>query len=653
MPLIPEKVYPHHLQRAALRRDRLESLSDYNKIRKMQLKAKLEDKKATGDRIIKANAENGLQWDVLFSGNQAFTLYRSPHSKDTERFRLGRGSFGSVLLGQDIDTGEWVAIKLFLENNEESKSSIIRENETLESLGLLVSALENASVMKLAYGSNLSNSLFDEEGHRRPMSPHEKLALCLDLVKNLQHLHDAKFIHCDLKLENMMWDPKTQKSHIIDVGLAQKMDLHGQYVTSSQMGTLGYMAFEIVNPLSKGHVIYSRQSDNYALGLVLAMILSDKSKNDIFDTTLGRGRGFYLDHPALTPDGAPCPPQIAEKIATVFSDVLSPNESGLPQFVASLLDVNPQNRPDSLIALIDILERLLKLTPDESLEEPAASATINLASKYLSTAEQPLMPGQASCSPADIPNIWKLALFKDSNILELFISTKNNKFYADNHYGVPQEYLTFDEAVEALCHENDIATLIKNSDLIALPPKAHVESTITFKPALKAKISSVEPMEFSANELHLFSELLSTSLPSNLEESLARISQDAKTQARIPLDGDDNVKFKNEITELHASFSKMLANKIAFSPDERIIMQNTMEQLQRLKDGDAFTMMNVMDFGNILVDARIKNLTRKFDGKHLFENPIERSLKTRSKTLLALIEKYYPTPRASLNPSSP
>ncbi|GKB63607.1 serine/threonine-protein kinase HT1-like protein [Tanacetum coccineum] len=86
------------------------------------------------------------------------------------------------------------------------------------------------------------------------------IRFALDIAKGLSYLHSEKIIHRDVKPENMLMDDK-KLIKLADFGESVVEPL---YMKSGEVGTLGYMAPEV---LSKKQ--YSHKCDVYAFGICL------------------------------------------------------------------------------------------------------------------------------------------------------------------------------------------------------------------------------------------------------------------------------------------------------------------------------------------------------------------------------------------------
>lgn len=189
---------------------------------------------------------------------------------------LGRGGMGTVYKGWDTGLKRWVAIKVLtakLEGGEE-RARFQREAETTAALqhpdivGIYDVAREGDRhfiVMKYVEGRTLSGQTLP---FRRACEIMARVARAVD------HAHDRKVVHRDLKPQNVMID-STGKPWVMDFGLAKQLS-GGLNLTSpgSIVGTPSYMPPE----QAAGNLAQvDARSDIYSLGAILYEIVTGQA----------------------------------------------------------------------------------------------------------------------------------------------------------------------------------------------------------------------------------------------------------------------------------------------------------------------------------------------------------------------------------------
>jgi tRNA A-37 threonylcarbamoyl transferase component Bud32 len=114
------------------------------------------------------------------------------------------------------------------------------------------------------------------------------LSFTKQLLSSMKALHDQNVIYRDVKLENVMWDGKTNTVVLIDFDLATFQDnknLHTSYV-----GTDGFFAPEVTairNSRKTGvespYKGYTQKIDMWGIGIVLLSLLYKISEQDIMN----------------------------------------------------------------------------------------------------------------------------------------------------------------------------------------------------------------------------------------------------------------------------------------------------------------------------------------------------------------------------------
>lgn len=252
---------------------------------------------------------------------------------------LGAGSFGKVKLMQDLDTGEWAALKVQKNNGREfDRSDVKAEYNTLKMMERkLGTTKRNYStkndeiihyyiVMPLGKGITLKEFLENPPQH---LQPNDWLLIAYRILEAYKlQIADKNLVHRDIKPENIMIDPLTFEITFIDLGFAKAIGTKNR----TRCGTYQYM------PPESG------------LGGTL------QTPQDIF--SLGRVIQYLLEYIQENPDRQ-------SNRCWVYSDKTRINnhdiDNKLKPFLASMIAFEPSERPNldqSINFFADIVSEL-------------------------------------------------------------------------------------------------------------------------------------------------------------------------------------------------------------------------------------------------------------------------------------------------------
>lgn len=108
-------------------------------------------------------------------------------------------------------------------------------------------------------------NLFDYMSRKRKVKEAKVAHITSQILKAIKYLHSVNICHRDLKLENVMIDPKTMSIKIIDFGYSRKFKF---YELTSNVGTPYYIAPEVI----RGS--YGKEWDLWSVGVITYWLLS-------------------------------------------------------------------------------------------------------------------------------------------------------------------------------------------------------------------------------------------------------------------------------------------------------------------------------------------------------------------------------------------
>ncbi|CAD8064444.1 unnamed protein product [Paramecium sonneborni] len=198
--------------------------------------------------------------------------------------KIGKGNFASVYLAQKIEDGKKMAIKAFSKQaafeEENGKQAIVNELKIMRQLNnshimQMYEVYETQNSLYVALELLEGGSLYDLIKEKTLLSTVQIQQIMVGILQGLNHMHQMKIMHRDLKLENILFKYQKQMDSVViaDFGLAT--NVNEPVYLYYRCGTPGYVAPEVINMKNmKGH--YSEVCDIFSLGLVFYLLLSGK-----------------------------------------------------------------------------------------------------------------------------------------------------------------------------------------------------------------------------------------------------------------------------------------------------------------------------------------------------------------------------------------
>lgn len=354
-----------------------------------------------------------VKWSRKLNNQTTFSVLRS---QDGQMFALytgkekaiGKGMFGSVKLAQNIETGEWVAIKLQkLEVNQDTQQrqeEIRRENEFLKRRRLFINSQVRApeglpnkethySIMPIIEGracdkiqAKIEDTFYDliDADFSVKETQQEMLALSsflvtlgLNIAEQLSEIHADDIIHRDLRLANILATPEGQVT-ITDFGTALELDPKTKTVTAQISGERQTRPPEVIaaSLQVKGNVFtYSEQQDLFSLGkcldgMKILSLINDKKFQNLIGLSVEEGNHIAQTLKSLLShlrEGAPSRAS-AEDVARVLSVI--------QQKIRQKISENPDatKETDAFQTIAKLRENLPTITEKDSYSDADSSS---------------------------------------------------------------------------------------------------------------------------------------------------------------------------------------------------------------------------------------------------------------------------------------
>jgi ABC-type transport system substrate-binding protein/serine/threonine protein kinase len=299
---------------------------------------------------------------------------------------LGQGGYAEVYLGQHVRFKQQAAIKvLHAHLSDQEAEHFQQEAETIATLAhpaiVRVFDFDVQDAIPFLVMDYAPNGSLRQRYPKGKLVPLPAIVSCVKQVAAaLQYAHDKKFIHRDVKPENMLIG-QIQEVLLSDFGIATIIHSTSSLNASAEgtSGTLAYMAPEQI----EGHP--RAASDQYALGIVVYEWLCGERP---FEGSVSELIAQQLSMP---------PPSLRERMPAIPAEV--------EQVVLRALAKDPKARYASVAAFSNALEqasqRAISPTGQLASEQAALSPAAEAGYERVAVApDQPVLPMESTPSAA-------------------------------------------------------------------------------------------------------------------------------------------------------------------------------------------------------------------------------------------------------------
>jgi serine/threonine-protein kinase len=193
---------------------------------------------------------------------------------------LGRGGMGIVFLARDVALDRLVAIKLLpraLAEQAEYRERFLREARTAAGLShpniVPIHAVEeHGDLVFFVMGFVDGETLRERVERAGPLTPRYAMKVLQEVAWALGYAHQRGIVHRDVKPDNVMIEPATDRALVTDFGIARAIREGDEGSTGEIVGTARYMSPE----QACGDEVDAR-SDLYSLGATFFYALTGRA----------------------------------------------------------------------------------------------------------------------------------------------------------------------------------------------------------------------------------------------------------------------------------------------------------------------------------------------------------------------------------------
>jgi serine/threonine protein kinase/tetratricopeptide (TPR) repeat protein len=196
--------------------------------------------------------------------------------------RLGSGGMGVVYAAWDLRLDRRVALKILSEKEDDARRRLLQEARAAAGLThphiTAIHSVEDADGLAFIVMEYVEGEPLSEIVRRGALDAESLVTYGLQIAGAVEHAHDLRVIHCDLKSHNVMITTDG-RAKVLDFGLARRLpreEINALTRTQESMvvttgGTLPYMAPEVLSGS-----LCSAQSDLWSLGVLLYEMASGR-----------------------------------------------------------------------------------------------------------------------------------------------------------------------------------------------------------------------------------------------------------------------------------------------------------------------------------------------------------------------------------------
>jgi len=335
------------------------------------------------------------------------------NAKDIKRIHphIAKGSYGVVYKGTVPDVKEVVVIKDMDFTNQKALDDWRKEIKMMAktSCEYVVRVLGYATAdrtLTIVMELMAKGSLYDVLHNRKEnLSVITRMRMARHCALGLQHLHDLKVMHRDIKSMNILVN-ESLSCKLTDFGCAKSLNDQGHILNTANSGTPLWMAPEV----KMGH--YDFSADIYSLGLVIYELLEKRLPQ--YDQVRAQ---VVIPHaydskdivgPCLSPDPSrrPKASEIVHKLDCVIRNIITNIRKTLKEEELKELGLSTAPEADQLDSEISALYQILLKKDPKSVDAmvyQAFGSSPEKASANKPDAPMPQQPQQPFGMPGAMP----------------------------------------------------------------------------------------------------------------------------------------------------------------------------------------------------------------------------------------------------------